>query len=722
MICESSFIRSYTIAMKRLITLLLLALGCLMPAHADTLEPEPSAANVGPAAGSEAAQTLLTQTGSVLGPLATGLFGLSGAIAYERTQARAASALGLIDRADVHFARMYSFALRANDMSAAMDALGEQARNAFTRGDYDACERFIEEELVIARQVGDSIREVVALNGMGTLSRRRDRLDEALKYFEQALSIAERNRDDFSVAQSLLNLSVVYKSQGDYYRALDVQLRALEIRSRLGDESGLDRTYHYIGLMYKHLEDFAQARHFLELALKRAETRQNLTSMAPILGSLAGLANDTGRPQDGLDYAKRAREINQRFNSKSGHSFDALESGRAQLALGQTEKARGELTASLNVSRELSQPRTAADAQFYLAQIDEREGNFAQALDQFKSAMVIFRDANDRPRLLDCFLALERNLAKLGRNAEALDYSRQRYALREELLGVQSGRRLNDLRVRYERTQADRQIELLKRENEVKALNLKNQNLQRVMAAGVVLGLLALLGLIAWRYRESRRLHAELSSNHAELLAQSQNLKLAHERLEEQARDLYRAAISDPLTGVYNRAHAIRHLDQLLTDSAIARKPVSLLLLDLDFFKRVNDEFGHPTGDRVILAVVQAIATALRPDDMLARYGGEEFLVILPNCAPSDAMQIAQSLRAAVALNSGDEQGPLPKLTLSIGLSCIAAGQNVAVKALIAAADRAMYLAKSNGRNRLEREDPLSTATPPLRSSGLHRA
>jgi len=703
--------------MIRICTILAIALACGAHAHAEGLEIEAESAPR-PSAGSSATSALLQQSSEVVAPLAMGLFGYHGAIALERGQARVASALGLIDSADAHFARMYSFALQAQDMTAAMDALGEQARNAFTRGDYEACERFIEEELVIARKSKDSIREVVALNGMGTLARRMDRLDEALKYFEQALSISERNKDDFSVAQALLNLSVVYKSQGDYYRALDVQLRALEIRARLGDEAGLDRTYHYIGLMYKHLEDFAQSRHFLELALKRAETRQNLTAMAPILGSLASLANDTGRPEEGLKYGQRAREINQRFSSKSGHSFDALEIGRAQLALGLGDAARSELRTSMDLAVELRQPRTIADALFYLAQLDEREGQLASALKQLKEAMTIFRDANDRPRLLDCFLALERILPKLDRTVEALDYAQQRYALREELLGVQSGRRLNDLRVRYERVQADRQIELLKRENEVKALNLKNQNLQRGLGISVVLTLLTLLGVMAWRYRESRRLHSELRATHSEALVQAERLRTAHSQLEEQARELYRAAISDPLTGIYNRAYAIRQLDQLLTEAAVARHPLAVLLLDLDLFKKINDTHGHQMGDRVIINTVQALQTQLRPDDVLARYGGEEFLVLLPNCAHKDATLIAERLRETAAQLSGDAHGPVPRLTLSIGLACLAEGQNAAVKALIGAADRAMYAAKALGRNRVEREDPLSSATPALRSTG----
>jgi diguanylate cyclase (GGDEF)-like protein len=686
---------------------------------ADPLEVESTAPAPTSQSTARHVRNLLTATDQTLSPLLSGLFGLDGAIAHERAHAGAFGALGLIDDADRHFAQLYAYAVRANDMDAAMDALGEQARNAFTRGDYVACERYIEDELVIARKVGDTIREVVALNGMGTLARRMDRLDEALKYFEQALNLAERNRDDYSVAQALLNLSVVYKSQGDYYRALDGQLRALEIRSRLGDESGLDRTYHYIGLMYKHLEDFAQSRHFLELALKRAESRQNLTTMAPILGSLASLNNDTGQPNDGLRYALKAREINQRFNSRSGHSFDSLEVGRAQLALGRAEAARSELETSLALATELKQPRTVADALFYLAQLDERAQDREAALDKLKRAMALFRDANDRPRLLDSFLALERLLSNLGRTAEALDFSQQRYALREELLGVQSGRRLNDLRVRYERIEADRQIELLRRENELKALTLKNQNLQRALGMAVVLGLLVLLGLLLARYRETRRLNLLLEKKHAEVLSQTQNLEIAHKRLEEQARELYRAAISDPLTGVYNRTWAIRHLDGLLTDAAVKRQPLALLLLDLDLFKRINDEFGHLMGDRVIVAVVQTISRELRPDDALARYGGEEFIVLLPNCAADAAESIAERLRGAVAALSADEQGPLPKLSLSIGVACVPAGYNVAVKALIASADRAMYVAKSRGRNRVEREDPIGTLTPPPRSTGM---
>jgi diguanylate cyclase (GGDEF)-like protein len=129
-----------------------------------------------------------------------------------------------------------------------------------------------------------------------------------------------------------------------------------------------------------------------------------------------------------------------------------------------------------------------------------------------------------------------------------------------------------------------------------------------------------------------------------------------------------------------------------------ARKPLSLLLLDIDHFKRFNDDFGHAVGDQVLALVAQTVEKSLRPTDLAARYGGEELVVILPETPLEGARIAAERVRAAIGAS---KLPSVPRqITISIGAATLAEGQNA--EELLKCADERLYLAKERGRNRVE--------------------
>ena len=161
-------------------------------------------------------------------------------------------------------------------------------------------------------------------------------------------------------------------------------------------------------------------------------------------------------------------------------------------------------------------------------------------------------------------------------------------------------------------------------------------------------------------------------------------------------------ALRDPLTGAYNRTFLSEHLEKQLSLARRRKAPLALLMLDLDHFKRLNDNYGHQIGDRALLAFVACMNSTIRGADTVVRYGGEEFVVLLPDAKLSDALEVAERVRTAVAaltLDTGREQ-LAGQIRTSIGLAVFPThGDNEAK--LVAAADRALYEAKSTGRNRV---------------------
>ncbi|HEX9171816.1 MAG TPA: GGDEF domain-containing protein [Telluria sp.] len=160
-------------------------------------------------------------------------------------------------------------------------------------------------------------------------------------------------------------------------------------------------------------------------------------------------------------------------------------------------------------------------------------------------------------------------------------------------------------------------------------------------------------------------------------------------------------AATDALTGQGNR----RALDEFLKQQAelylSSGRPFSILMLDIDFFKSVNDEFGHLVGDDVLRAFAQRVREYLRPEDVCARFGGEKFVVVLPKTALEAALEVAERLRHGVA-HAPLIETPRVQVTVSIGVATLTAGQTVGD--LLVAADAAVYVAKNAGRDQVHPE------------------
>jgi diguanylate cyclase (GGDEF)-like protein len=165
---------------------------------------------------------------------------------------------------------------------------------------------------------------------------------------------------------------------------------------------------------------------------------------------------------------------------------------------------------------------------------------------------------------------------------------------------------------------------------------------------------------------------------------------------------LERLAMHDGLTGIANRRCFDQTLRNEVEHARRDRYPLSLLLVDIDHFKRYNDTYGHPAGDECLKRVASVLAGQVRIYDLAARYGGEEFVVILPNQTPQGAAAVAERIRMAVEQSVCAEPALLrDEVTVSIGAASILPADAMSPEQLVARADAALYLAKEGGRNRV---------------------
>jgi diguanylate cyclase (GGDEF)-like protein len=172
--------------------------------------------------------------------------------------------------------------------------------------------------------------------------------------------------------------------------------------------------------------------------------------------------------------------------------------------------------------------------------------------------------------------------------------------------------------------------------------------------------------------------------------------------LEDQQALLEQLAREDKLTGLYNRRYFEERAHEEFLRARRYSRPLVLLLGDLDHFKKVNDRYGHAHGDLVLKKVSETLSLHCRSSDVVARYGGEEFTVLLPETVPGDARKVAERLCAAVRALSFSPPLESLEVTISFGLSSLAEGGAHTLHDLIDQADKALYTAKRNGRDRVE--------------------
>ena len=176
---------------------------------------------------------------------------------------------------------------------------------------------------------------------------------------------------------------------------------------------------------------------------------------------------------------------------------------------------------------------------------------------------------------------------------------------------------------------------------------------------------------------------------------------VADESQEQLLRQLYEASVTDALTGANNREHFDSQLRMELSYARRHNTDLVLVLFDVDHFKRVNDTYGHPIGDEVLIEIARAVRRLVRNEDVFARYGGEEFALILRGIDIGGARAAGERIRAQVEkLCIASERGPIT-VTISVGCASLATTGEPTTEALIQTADRRLYAAKHGGRNRV---------------------
>lgn len=240
-------------------------------------------------------------------------------------------------------------------------------------------------------------------------------------------------------------------------------------------------------------------------------------------------------------------------------------------------------------------------------------------------------------------------------------------------------------------------LPLTARQRRLGALYLENRTFTAAFdpqALAALRQFAALTGLVIDNARLNQAAEADLAQRSADLAHEIE----AHRRLRA---ELERQAITDSLTGVFNRRHFFELADYEMGRAERYRRPLALILLDVDHFKVVNDVFGHVVGDSVLAGVAKQLCAELRQSDILARYGGEEFVVLLPETELGRASDAAERLRKAIVRQEFKMNQGGVSTTISLGVVCMSPDQPISLDRLLERAEKALATAKNTGRNRV---------------------
>ncbi len=536
----------------------------------------------------------------------------------------------------------------------------------------------------------------ILLGNRGEADLGERRLREAAALFE-SLSAWSQAADTYS------RLARGNRQAGDYLAALTDEQKALAMRRRIDPPPNVWRSLLNLAVLYEQLELHEDARRRYADALDEAEREGDDANVAIVLTAFAGYLNDFGdeHAAQALSIAERALILVRRGGDQVQIASALLQVGRAHMNLLHLDDAQAAYAEGLGLAKAADHRAMSAHLIFRSGELALLQGKPTLALERLEDARQRYESLGNRHRLVKVHAALEEVHTALGDPLSAARAGRERFRLRDELLGSSATGRLGELLSRFELSEERLRNEHLEQEKAVAELTLQaeRRELQLIylVAGGIALALL----LLGWRHVTARRLYRLLSQQNQLVVAQAEQLAAANRQLTEQSERLYQSSITDGLTGVHNRAHGMARLQEWLAPGGQRRACPAVLLFDVDHFKAINDRHGHPIGDQVLVAVARALQQALPDGAELSRVGGEEFMVLLADGPQQPAIEAAERLRRCVHEVCVEACGQHIGVSVSGGLCRAAHLSECSPQRAYAAADAALYLAKGAGRDRI---------------------
>lgn len=531
------------------------------------------------------------------------------------------------------------------------------------------------------------------LDQRGVLERKLGNFASSLDHFQQSLATYRDLKDPTNMARELNSIGVIHGRTGKFSDAVVAHTEALELSRKAGDRGETARGLRMLGVLYRNLDDEELGSQSLLEALAYVEER-NVREAITLHGELSKSLTLLNRMSEAEYHAEQAVKLSKLSGSPPNRVNSFARMAELKLAQGKIDDADYWTRLGFESYNDVA-VRDQTLLQFTQAKVSAARGESAKALKEAQQTLVNVRKIGDRILERAVLDLLAEQQLKVGDAANAYITRKAHQALDKELSIDMAARKISALEGKLERERSEAERAMLERDNAVQALTLGRQ---RLMGMALIAGLTVLLlvaALLYWRYLGVKRSQTEIRASRDELAQM-------HTSLLDSSAAMERIAHTDALTGLANRHALTKQMEHCLAQDSQHRRELCVLLLDLDFFKQINDKHGHLAGDAVLREVANRLTDTLPSDAAIGRWGGEEFIILLSKSTLSDARTLADQVRQAIAIT------PVlfERLSISISASIGVAGNHelnaYMIDPLLAAADEALYRAKDNGRNRVE--------------------
>jgi diguanylate cyclase (GGDEF)-like protein len=552
-------------------------------------------------------------------------------------------------------------------------------------GHYELANKLCDELILLGQQHADNTILARGLLDKGYVMFHLNELFQSHQLIWQAEKLAAGSRDMDLRVRVTISSGQSYGEDGNFPMALTKLQAAATLARQSGQPMLIAIAFNSLAYLYNQMREHEKGFEALKEAYRAAESIASPGRLATLKNTEYALAIDSGQVQRGLKALQAAIELERKIDAGPMVATSLVNLSDCYLKLKDYHNALASGLQALEQARLINKDSSAATARVNIGQAYLAMGRIADGKKNIEEGLAWYEKQGDKPELQSLLAEYGEVLERAGDLPGALKAYHRERTLSNELFEERRQKAMMELQEKYEADKRQRQITLLRKDNQVKSTEIDNRRLQQRVwwLLALVFALSAVI--VYFLYRKVRQANAQLEEKNLELKQQSAR---------------------DPLTALYNRRHFQEFMrgHQEITQPAAGDEIVSAMyLMDVDHFKNINDTYGHGAGDAVLREISDALRDILRETDMIVRWGGEEFLAFLPAVPRSSLEDVARRLLTGIPARTIDYQGITLSVNVSIGYApfpLAPGGKPMSWERAVNLVDMALYLAKGHGRNR----------------------
>ncbi|HEX7013080.1 MAG TPA: diguanylate cyclase [Steroidobacteraceae bacterium] len=489
----------------------------------------------------------------------------------------------------------------------------------------------------------------------------------AAELYDQAVLVAEAAGDEEMLAGALFSRAYLKGLKGQYAASLTDLKRAHQIYERIDLPHHAVTALNGIAILYNRMGDHAQARHLYGNALAMQRQAGMRREQGVTLHNIGRVHENLGEWELARQAFQESYELMRELKYARGEAYALRGLAAVANATGDPRKALETLERADALQRRTPDVRLAAQIALARGTALRLLDRLEESVASLEEAVGVFEQADSLRELEDAYKELAAVHTQMGNWRAGYDYLAKAHRTTERLFRNQIDQRFASLKVEFDTATKEKENALLLRENQANQKALAEGRLARRLQAAVIVLTVVLALLLATlaihQWHNTRRMR--------------------------------RLAMTDELTGVPNRRAVLSRLEPLLAQPGGS---CAMLIIDIDHFKSINDEHGHPEGDEALKQVADCLRSEVREPSFIGRLGGEEFVVVMPDADEKAAAQLAETFRQRVSTLDARRWFEDRHITVSIGIT-LSRRSGDTPSTTLQRADAALYEAKRAGRN-----------------------